>query len=124
VVLADAYPNFSICGIPYYISGEVTHWRNLAHCTWPPRRRRQPTSDGVRRAQTQPDTSEAPRAYPGTPLKSGLKFAHEPKEIDVEPRIVGTRLLLVAALARCESTVGRRHTADGAISDLLRAAYA
>jgi NADPH-dependent 2,4-dienoyl-CoA reductase/sulfur reductase-like enzyme len=31
VVLADAYPNFSICGIPYYLSGEVTHWRNLAH---------------------------------------------------------------------------------------------
>src|ERR1700722_1700273 len=31
VVLEDAYPNFSICGIPYYLSGEVTHWRNLAH---------------------------------------------------------------------------------------------
>src|SRR5579875_1242685 len=31
VVVADAYPNFSICGIPYFISGEVTHWRNLAH---------------------------------------------------------------------------------------------
>jgi NADPH-dependent 2,4-dienoyl-CoA reductase/sulfur reductase-like enzyme len=33
VVCGDAYPNFSICGIPYYISGEVTHWRNLAHRT-------------------------------------------------------------------------------------------
>jgi NADPH-dependent 2,4-dienoyl-CoA reductase/sulfur reductase-like enzyme len=33
VVLADAYPNFSICGIPYYVSGEVTHWRDLAHRT-------------------------------------------------------------------------------------------
>src|SRR5580658_9964211 len=33
VVLKDAYPNFSICGIPYYLSGEVTHWRNLAHRT-------------------------------------------------------------------------------------------
>jgi len=33
VVVADAYPNFSICGIPYYISGEVTHWRDLAHRT-------------------------------------------------------------------------------------------
>ena len=31
VVLEDAYPNFSICGIPYYLSGEVAHWRNLAH---------------------------------------------------------------------------------------------
>src|SRR5258705_12029806 len=33
VVVADAYPNFSISGIPYYLSGEVTHWRNLAHRT-------------------------------------------------------------------------------------------
>jgi len=33
VVVADAYPNFSICGIPYLVSGEVTHWRNLAHRT-------------------------------------------------------------------------------------------
>ena len=34
VVLEDAYPNFSICGIPYYVSGEVAHWRNLAHRTF------------------------------------------------------------------------------------------
>src|ERR1700752_4217489 len=33
VVVADAYPNFSICGIPYYISGDVAHWSNLAHRT-------------------------------------------------------------------------------------------
>ena len=33
VVAADAYPNFSICGIPYYVSGEVTRWQNLAHRT-------------------------------------------------------------------------------------------
>ena len=33
VIVADAYPNFSICGIPYYVSGEVTHWHNLAHRT-------------------------------------------------------------------------------------------
>jgi NADPH-dependent 2,4-dienoyl-CoA reductase/sulfur reductase-like enzyme len=33
VVVADAYPNYSICGIPYYVSGEVPHWRNLAHRT-------------------------------------------------------------------------------------------
>jgi NADPH-dependent 2,4-dienoyl-CoA reductase/sulfur reductase-like enzyme len=33
VVVADAYPNFSVCGIPHYVSGEVTHWRNLAHRT-------------------------------------------------------------------------------------------
>jgi NADPH-dependent 2,4-dienoyl-CoA reductase/sulfur reductase-like enzyme len=33
VVVADSYPNFSICGIPYHVSGEVPHWRNLAHRT-------------------------------------------------------------------------------------------
>src|ERR1700734_122157 len=33
VVVADPYPNFSICGIPHYLSGEVPHWRNLAHRT-------------------------------------------------------------------------------------------
>jgi NADPH-dependent 2,4-dienoyl-CoA reductase/sulfur reductase-like enzyme len=31
VVVADAYPNFSICGIPYHVSGDVTDWRDLAH---------------------------------------------------------------------------------------------
>ncbi|HEY1699422.1 MAG TPA: FAD-dependent oxidoreductase [Trebonia sp.] len=33
VVVADAYPNFSICGIPYYVSGEVRSWQSLAHRT-------------------------------------------------------------------------------------------
>jgi NADPH-dependent 2,4-dienoyl-CoA reductase/sulfur reductase-like enzyme len=33
VVLADTYPNFSICGIPYYVSGEVGQWQCLAHRT-------------------------------------------------------------------------------------------
>ncbi len=33
VVVGDAYPNYSICGIPYYVSGEVPHWRDLAHRT-------------------------------------------------------------------------------------------
>lgn len=33
VMLADAYPNYSICGIPYHVSGEVPDWHNLAHRT-------------------------------------------------------------------------------------------
>lgn len=33
VVVADDYPNLSICGIPYYVSGEVGHWSDLAHRT-------------------------------------------------------------------------------------------
>jgi len=33
VVVADSYPNFSICGIPYYFSREVDPWQSLAHRT-------------------------------------------------------------------------------------------
>lgn len=33
VMAADAYPNFSICGLPFYLSGEVADWRALAHRT-------------------------------------------------------------------------------------------
>ena len=31
VVVAGSYPNFSISGIPYYVSGEVGHWTRLGH---------------------------------------------------------------------------------------------
>jgi NADPH-dependent 2,4-dienoyl-CoA reductase/sulfur reductase-like enzyme len=33
VVVADAFPNFSICGLPFYLSGEVGDYHNLAHRT-------------------------------------------------------------------------------------------
>ena len=33
VVLADAFPNFSICGLPFYLSGETPDWKKLAHRT-------------------------------------------------------------------------------------------
>jgi NADPH-dependent 2,4-dienoyl-CoA reductase/sulfur reductase-like enzyme len=33
IVLSDDYPNFSICGLPYYLSGETPNWRDLAHRT-------------------------------------------------------------------------------------------
>jgi NADPH-dependent 2,4-dienoyl-CoA reductase/sulfur reductase-like enzyme len=33
LVVADSFPNFSICGIPYHVSGDVPDWRNLAHRT-------------------------------------------------------------------------------------------
>jgi NADPH-dependent 2,4-dienoyl-CoA reductase/sulfur reductase-like enzyme len=33
VVVADSYPNFSICGLPYYLSGDVPEWQSLAHRT-------------------------------------------------------------------------------------------
>ncbi|QRP42888.1 FAD/NAD(P)-binding oxidoreductase [Amycolatopsis sp. FDAARGOS 1241] len=33
LVVAEAYPNFSICGIPYHLSGDVPDWPALAHRT-------------------------------------------------------------------------------------------
>src|ERR1700737_1238369 len=31
LMLADRFPNYSICGLPFYISGETPDWRTLAH---------------------------------------------------------------------------------------------
>ena len=33
MVVADAFPNFSICRLPYHLSGDVPDWRSLAHRT-------------------------------------------------------------------------------------------
>ena len=33
VILADRFPNYSICGLPFYISGETCDWNELAHRT-------------------------------------------------------------------------------------------
>ena len=33
VVVADSFPNYSICGLPFYVSGEVPDWHQLAHRT-------------------------------------------------------------------------------------------
>ncbi len=33
LLVADRYPNFSICGLPFYLSGEVADWKTLAHRT-------------------------------------------------------------------------------------------
>jgi NADPH-dependent 2,4-dienoyl-CoA reductase/sulfur reductase-like enzyme len=33
VVMADRFPNYSICGLPFYLSGEVPDWHHLAHRT-------------------------------------------------------------------------------------------
>jgi NADPH-dependent 2,4-dienoyl-CoA reductase/sulfur reductase-like enzyme len=31
VVVADRFPNYSICGLPYWLGREVKDWRDLAH---------------------------------------------------------------------------------------------
>ena len=33
IAVADDFPNFSICGLPYYLSRETPDWRDLAHRT-------------------------------------------------------------------------------------------
>jgi NADPH-dependent 2,4-dienoyl-CoA reductase/sulfur reductase-like enzyme len=33
VIVSDSFPNYSICGLPFYLSGEVSDWRSLAHRT-------------------------------------------------------------------------------------------
>jgi NADPH-dependent 2,4-dienoyl-CoA reductase/sulfur reductase-like enzyme len=33
VLVADAFPNYSICGLPFYVSGETPDWHQLAHRT-------------------------------------------------------------------------------------------
>lgn len=33
VLLEDDFPNYSICGLPFYLSGETPDWRSLAHRT-------------------------------------------------------------------------------------------
>jgi NADPH-dependent 2,4-dienoyl-CoA reductase/sulfur reductase-like enzyme len=33
IVVADRFPNYSICGLPFYLSGEVQDWHTLAHRT-------------------------------------------------------------------------------------------
>ena len=33
LVLADDYPNYSICGLPFFLSGETPDWHSLAHRT-------------------------------------------------------------------------------------------
>lgn len=33
LVLADDFPNFSICVLPFFLSGETPDWHSLAHRT-------------------------------------------------------------------------------------------
>jgi len=33
VFLADDFPNYSICGLPFFLSGETPDWHTLAHRT-------------------------------------------------------------------------------------------
>jgi NADPH-dependent 2,4-dienoyl-CoA reductase/sulfur reductase-like enzyme len=54
VLLADSFPNYSICGLPFYISGETSDWPPGAGGPGPPGRRR-----GSRPARAHPDLHPA-----------------------------------------------------------------
>ena len=49
LVLADEYPNFNICGLPFFLSGETPDWHSLAHRTEFPGIRLMPnhTAEGI-----------------------------------------------------------------------------
>lgn len=100
VVVADAYPNFSICGIPYYVSGEVGHWRNLAHRTTADleatgmalRLNTRATSidvDGRRLAVTNPDGSADTMPYDALVVGTGATSVRPPLPGLVGPDALG-----------------------------------
>jgi hypothetical protein len=80
VLVADAYPNFSICGLPSYPAGDVTDWRDLA--TAPPptssRRLRQGRGSAARTGGT---VARLARAL----VRHGRALTGEIDELEAEP---------------------------------------
>jgi NADPH-dependent 2,4-dienoyl-CoA reductase/sulfur reductase-like enzyme len=56
VMLADDFTNFSICGLPFYLSGEITDWGRLAH-----RNRDDISREGIRLLTRHTATAIKPR---------------------------------------------------------------
>lgn len=81
VVVADAYPNFSICGIPYYVSGEVTHWTKLAHRT---------ADDLAATGMTVLTDTRATRIHSGAHTVEIRDSAGASRHLDYDALIVGT----------------------------------
>ncbi len=81
VVVADAYPNFSICGIPYYVSGEVTHWTRLAHRT---------AADLAATGMTVLTETTATRINPDAYTLDLLDASGVPTQLEYDALIVGT----------------------------------
>ncbi len=81
VVVADDYPNFSICGIPYYVSGEVTHWSNLAHRT---------AADLAATGMRVLTSTRATAINPGAHTLDVLDPHGNPQQLSYDALIVGT----------------------------------
>ncbi|MFI6162955.1 FAD-dependent oxidoreductase [Micromonospora haikouensis] len=81
LVVADAYPNYSICGIPYHISGDVPDWRSLAHRT-----RADLEEAGLRLMLDTRATSIDPAARTVTVTAAD----GQPRQLDYDNLIIGT----------------------------------
>ncbi len=79
LLLADDYPNFSICGLPYFLSGETPDWRDLAHRSEFPgidvRRRHVARSidPGARRVRVEHDGRERDIDYDRLVIATGAR---------------------------------------------------
>jgi NADPH-dependent 2,4-dienoyl-CoA reductase/sulfur reductase-like enzyme len=76
LVLADDYPNYSICGLPFFLSGETPDWRSLAHRTEFPGIRLLPNHraesiDAIRKSVTVRNGSETQLELPYDKLLIG-----------------------------------------------------
>jgi NADPH-dependent 2,4-dienoyl-CoA reductase/sulfur reductase-like enzyme len=81
VVVADRFPNFSICGLPFYLSGEVTDWHKLAHRTAADIERR-----GIRLLLDH--TAQAVDPYGKTVIALGRKG--QSRELSYDKLVIGT----------------------------------
>ncbi len=99
MLVADAYPNFSICGIPYYISGEVADWRSLAHRTLEDLQ-----ATGMR---LQLDT-RATRIDPDSHQLETINAAGETSSAPYDALIIGTGALPIRPPIAGLDTVGAR----------------
>jgi NADPH-dependent 2,4-dienoyl-CoA reductase/sulfur reductase-like enzyme len=62
VVVADRFPNFSICGLPYHVSGDVPDWWSAPRCGQP-----------VSRARRERANASPPRTVAISPITRAAK---------------------------------------------------
>jgi NADPH-dependent 2,4-dienoyl-CoA reductase/sulfur reductase-like enzyme len=123
MIVADAHPNFSICGLPYYLSGEVSDWRTLAH-----RSRNEIEAAGIRlRLNERAVSIDATRKCVVTQQQGGLTQTHSYDRlivatgaVPIRPRIEGINLPNVFFLHTMEESFALyRRLEEGAQSAVI-----